>query len=102
MEYLNINFNEAVKMIDNDFCLGLCNEKITVEAQNKIREIKKKHQEEEYKKHKLSEEYDMLCAKYMLVNQLLKGLRPLTTMWGNMITRKVWLEYEMNKLMEEF
>ena len=87
-------------MIDNDFGLGVLNERISVKAQIAMREAKKKQALEKYEREQKNVLYNELCLKYKTVNALLKHLEPLTEMWGKMITRKAWLEYAMDKAME--
>ena len=100
MKYFKVSFNEALKLIDKDFCLGLSNERISVSAQIKLREENKRRALEEYEKEQKNALYDDLCVKYHLTNELLKYLQPMTKTWGQMLTRKAWLEYEMDKAME--
>lgn len=99
-QYIGCDFRTAVQMIDNDFGLGILNERISVKAQIAMREAKKKQALEEYEREQKNALYNELCLKYKIVNALLKHLEPLTDMWGKMITRKVWLEYVMDKAME--
>nr|DAT81692.1 MAG TPA: DNA primase [Caudoviricetes sp.] len=98
--YLGMNFREALKQIDKDFSLGLSGERISVSAQIKARKAKEKRALEEYEKEQKNALYDDLCVKYQLVNELLKHLEPMTRAWGQMLTRKAWLEYELDKAME--
>lgn len=99
-DYLKVNFKESVNLIDRDFALGITGERISVKAQIAVREAKKKRALEEYEKEQKNLLYDDLCAKYRLVNALLKDLQPMTDMWGRMLTKKAWLEEQMDKAME--
>lgn len=98
-QYSSVDFKEAVSIIDRDFALGITQEKISVKAQIAVREAKNKRAKEECEREQKSVLYNELCIKYKMVNALLKHLTPLTDIWGNMITRKVWLEYSMDKLL---
>lgn len=98
--YLDVNFKQAVAIIDKDFALGIAEEKISVKAQIAMREAKKKRALEDYTREQNNALYDDLCSKYRIVTGLLKHLQPLTEIWGTMVTRKAWLEYQMDKTME--
>lgn len=100
MQYLGIGFHEAMNMIDRDFALGVTGERISVKAQIAMREVKRRQALEKYEINSKSVLYNELCLKYKIVNTLLKHLEPLTDIWGEMITRKAWLEYTMDKVME--
>lgn len=95
--YLAIDsIDDAVKTLDKDFALGITGERISVKAQNAVREARRKRalelQEEEHK----NSVYNDLCDQYMALNELISNLEPMTYMWGNMITRKAWLENELD------
>lgn len=98
--YLGIDFKSAVAQIDRDFALGLSGEKISVKAQIQARERKKQRALELQKQARKSAEYNELCAQYILTNNLLSILEPLSATWGNLISRKAYLEYELDKVME--
>lgn len=98
--YFGVNFKDAVAQIDRDFALGVTNERISVKAQILAREAKKKRALELQEKERKNVLYDELCAQYRLINELLKLLEPMTEHWGRMLTRKAWLEEELDKVME--
>ena len=98
--YLGMNFKDTVAQIDQDFAIGALNERISVKAQIAAREAKKKRALELQEQERKNALYDELCAKYWIVNELLKHLQPLTEIWGEMLTRKAWLESEMDLLAE--
>ena len=98
--YLGIDFKSAVAQIDRDFALGLSGEKISVKAQIEARERNNKRYLELQEQARKSAEYNELCAQYILTNNLLSILEPLSATWGNLISRKAYLEYELDKVME--
>lgn len=98
-EYLGITFKEAIETVDNDFCLGLLGAEISVEAKKKMNAIKRKHDKEEAEKKRLDYEYDLLCAKYKATSDLLNKMKPMSDIWGIALTKKAFLEDELNKHM---
>lgn len=100
MKYLNINFVEAINILDRDYCLGLNGERISVEAQNKLRLARKQRALEEQRIARKKALYDNLCEKYIAINYIIKNLEPMTDIWGRMLTKRAWIEYELDKLME--
>lgn len=97
--YLGISFKEAVAQIDQDFALGITGEKISVKAQIAMREVKKKRAIEEYTKMQNNLLYNELCAQYRAIDNLVRVLEPFTYIWDKMITRKAWLESELDRLL---
>lgn len=98
--YLGIDFKSAVAQIDKDFALGVTEERISVKAQIAAREARKKRDLEELELKNKQALHDELCAKYKLYNNLLKVLEPMTEMWGQALTRRCYLEYELDKILE--
>ncbi|MHC1750713.1 MAG: CHC2 zinc finger domain-containing protein [Cellulosilyticaceae bacterium] len=98
-QYLNVSFTEAVNIIDRDFALGITEEKISVKAQIAVREAKKKRAIEEYTKEQDNLLYHELCEQYRLVDSLVRILQPFTDIWDKMITRRAWLECELDRLL---
>ena len=99
-QYIGCDFRTAVQMIDNDFGLGLLNERISVKAQIKLREAKQKRKVELQEQERKNAMYNELCAQYTLINTLLEQAEPMTEIWGKLLTRKAWLEYELDKCLE--
>lgn len=98
--YLKVDFKESINIIDRDFALGITGERISVKAQIAIREAKKQRALELQEREEKNVVYSDLCAQYRLVNELLKNMQPMTDIWGRLLTKKAWLEYEMDKSME--
>lgn len=98
--YLGIKFKDAVTQIDKDFALGISGEKISVQAQIAAREAKKKRELELQEQERKNAIYNELCAQYTLINTLLEQAEPMTEIWGKLLTRKAWLEYELDKCLE--
>lgn len=99
-KYLGIDFKESVTQIDKDFCLGITGERISVAAQNAVREARKKRALELQEKEEKNALYDNLCAQYRLINELINNLQPMTEIWGKMITKRAWLEERLDEAME--
>lgn len=97
--YLDVEFKDAVYQIDRDFALGVTGEKISVKAQIAVREAKKKREIELQEQARKKALYAELCSQYTLLNELLKNTEPMTEIWGRLLTRKAWLEYELDKCM---
>lgn len=98
-QYLGLSFKDAVAQIDKDFALGITGEKVSVKAQIAMREAKKQRAKEEYERGQKIIKYDQLCNQYILVNDLLETLPPMTIVWGNLLTKKAYLEYELDRLL---
>lgn len=101
MKYLGIGFKDAVVQIDKDFNLELSNERISVKAQIQAREHKKQRALELQEQARKNAEYNQLCEEYILVNSVLSRLTPLTEIWGNMISKKNYLEYKLDNIMND-
>ena len=97
--YFGINFNDAVSKIDSDFMLGLIGQKISVKAQIAMREAKRSRELESIKEGQKNKLYDDLCEQYRAINSLLNELKPLTDEWGEAISKKAWLEHELDKML---
>lgn len=97
--YLGLSFKDAVAQIDKDFALGIAGEKISVKAQIAMREAKKKRAIEEYTKVQNNLLYDELCMQYRVIDDLIRILEPFTYIWDKMITKRAWLESELDRLL---
>lgn len=97
--YLGLSFKDAVTQIDKDFTLGITGEKISVKAQIAMREAKKKRAIEEYTKAQNNLLYDELCMQYRVIDDLIRILEPFTYIWDKMITKRAWLESELDRLL---
>lgn len=97
--YLGLSFKDAVTQIDKDFVLGITGEKISVKAQIAMREAKKKRALEEYQKEQNERLYRELVEQYRVVDTLIRILEPMTEIWDKMITRRAWLECELDRLL---
>lgn len=98
-EYFGMEFKDALYKLDQDFLLGVTGQKISVKAQIEAREREKKRVLQLKEQKRKDEEYVILNAQYVLVNNLLNILEPMTDTWGAMVTRKMWLEDELDKRM---
>ena len=98
--YFGISFKDALYKLDADFALGIIGQRISVKAQIEARRREKDRQVEKLRLEQKELEYANLSAEYMLINNLLKELDPLTEIWGSMVSRKMWLEYKLDKIME--
>lgn len=98
-EYFGMEFKDALYKLDQDFLLGVTGQKISVKAQIEAREREKKRALQLKEQKRKDEEYVILNAQYVLVNNLLNILEPMTDTWGAMVTRKMWLEDELDKRM---
>lgn len=98
-EYFGMEFKDALYKLDQDFLLGVTGQKISVKAQIEAREREKKRVLQLKEQKRKDEEYVILNAQYVLVNNLLNILEPMTDTWGAMGTRKMWLEDELDKRM---
>lgn len=98
-EYFGMEFKDALYKLDQDFLLGVTGQKISVRAQIEAREREKKRVLQLKEQKRKDEEYVILNAQYVLVNNLLNILEPMTDTWGAMVTRKMWLEDELDKRM---
>lgn len=85
---------------DEAFNLAYKHNKTSVKDQIKLREEKKQRALELQEKDEKKAIYDDLCTQYRLINELLKYMQPMTDIWGRLLTKKAWLEYEMDKSME--
>lgn len=99
MQYLNVTFKEAVAIIDRDFALGVTGQKISARAQLAMREAKKQRAMEEYQRQQDNILYDALCCQYRTIDDLVRILEPFTYIWDKMITRRAWLESELDRLL---
>lgn len=98
-EYFGMEFKDALYKLDQDLSLGVTGQKISVKAQIEAREREKKRALQLEEQKRKDEEYVILNAQYVLVNNLLNILEPMTDTWGAMVTRKMWLEDELDKRM---
>ena len=97
--YLGINFKDAITQIDKDFVLGLTGERISVKAQIAMREAKKQRALEVYQKEQDEQLYRELADQYRMIDSLIRILEPMTVMWDKMITKRAWLECELDRLL---
>lgn len=97
MNYLSVNFKDALITIDNDFSLGLTGKKISVAQQVAARKRKKAAEEKKYNEEITKAEYDELCQEYRICEMALNSgaLEPLSEMWCYYTELKINLEKKM-------
>lgn len=100
-EYFGMEFKDALYKLDQDFSLGITGQRISVKAQIEARERKKQRALELKAKEEKEREYSKLCTQYVLINNLLSVLEPMTSIWGSTLTKKAYMEYELDRLLNE-
>jgi len=99
MRYSGMRFMDAITHINNQFSLGLVDSRISVASQNAIRLNKRKREDDKRLEVENKAIYDRLCLDYRITRAIVSNLEPMTTVWGDTLTRIAWLEFAMDKVM---